>query len=158
MRISSGVLAAAADRDHPRLLELRVALESPALGRDAVEQVVLVAAAVVDEEDRLAVARPEVLADRAHFLLRERLRLRRIGGGRHPDVQHAVARGDPRDPLAIGADESLDLAGVAEEGGARDQLDLGHLRDRDRRDGGGENCEQRVAEFHGFPFRVRRRT
>ena len=94
----------------------------------AVEQEVLVAALVVDEQDLAAARSPEVTADRARLLGCQSLGGGGIARGRDPDIEYAIARRDPAQPLAVGADPPGGLGRIAEQRVAWDQWN-GGLRD-----------------------------
>ena len=124
-------LRARADHAHRHLLRIGVRNLLARCKLDAVEHPVLVAAAVLRVEDAGAVGRPPVLHDRPGPLVGDRLRLVERIRGRDPDVQHAVARREPGDGLAVGRELRHQPAGVAEDELARDQVRQlrGRLRD-----------------------------
>ena len=72
---------------------------------DCVDVVVFVTGFVLDEEDVLAVARPEVTGDRSLCVGGDRLRVgERLGGLLHPDIAHAFERFDKGDEGAVRGD------------------------------------------------------
>ena len=98
------------------------------------EQVEVLVAGVVLLVDDLVVHRPEVLADRARGVARDRGGLVELADRRDEHVQHTVRRGDPRELLAVGADLHVRALGVSEQHAARDQILLG-MAGRGRRRG-----------------------
>ncbi|MNT54321.1 hypothetical protein D3C72_1914780 [compost metagenome] len=114
-------LAANLDDPHARLLERRVADLLAARHVHAVQQEILVAALVLDEQQGLRIGRPEAAADGPHLFFRQRTRLRQVIGRRHPHIEHAIARRDPRQPLPIGTELATGLAGITEQLGPLDQ-------------------------------------
>jgi hypothetical protein len=76
---------------------------------------VLVAAAVLQIDQVRRVGHPEVLPDAAVGVLGDRLRRREVPHRRHPDVEDALDRRQPRDLRAVGADLHPRPIGIAEE-------------------------------------------
>ncbi|TID56528.1 hypothetical protein DIZ40_17075, partial [Legionella pneumophila] len=99
----------------------RVVALGAGLHVDAVEAEVLVTGVVLDEQNLLAVARPEVRGNRAVLGIGDCLGRIRLVGRRHPHVHHAIDGRHPRQPAAIGAQLGARLDRVAEQRGTRDQ-------------------------------------
>jgi hypothetical protein len=144
-------LLRAADHAHAHLVEGRVVALRAGLHVDAVKAEVLVAGVVLDEQQLLAVARPEVAGNGAVLGVGDGLGGLRLVRGRDPDVHHAVDRRHPRQPLAVGAQLRTGLDRVAEQCGTRDQRRVAHGDGglagvggvRDGRQRGGERQGQR---------------
>src|SRR5690606_19986973 len=85
---------------------------------------VLVAAAVAHVQQGVGAVGPEIAADAAGIVVGDRAGLVDIVGRGHPDVEHALDRGDPAQPAAVRADLHVGALGVAEQRLARDQVDL----------------------------------
>ncbi len=86
-----------------------------------VQAPVLVAAAVLHEDEVAAVVGPVVVAHAAAGVARDRAGRVRGVERRDPDVHHAVQRRHPGQVRAIGADGAAGPVRVAEQVGARDQ-------------------------------------
>ena len=119
------VLVRAADDLHAGILERRQRGLFAAGDVYAVEQEVLVAGLVLDVEQAPGIAGPGVHPDRP--VRRRGHRPGRVGIvlRRQPDVEHAVARGEPREPLAVGADLPPGARRVAEQVVAGNQREIG---------------------------------
>ena len=74
---------------------------------------VLVTVRVVRVENALAVGRPEERTDVALLLGSDHLGLRHVGGRSDPDVEDAIDGREPRDLLAVVADEDARVIGFA---------------------------------------------
>ena len=113
---------------------------------------VLVAAHVLGVQHVVAGIGEAETADAAQGVVGDRLGAVGRIGGRHVHVEHAIARRDVAQPLAVGADAAQGALGIAEQHAARDQRrGLG----RDRRgggSGGGRRCLGRLgagSQQHG---------
>ncbi len=119
------VLVRAADDLHAGVLERGQRRLLAARHVDAVEQEILVARLVLHVEQALAVAGPEILPDGAIGGAVIAWASSGLGLGRHPHVEHAVARRQPTQPLAVGTDLAAGPGRVAEQVVARDQREIG---------------------------------
>ena len=76
---------------------------------------VLVAAAILQIDQMRRVGHPEVLTDSAIGVLGHRLRSVEVVRRRHPHVEHAIERRNPRELLAVGADLNTGAIGISKQ-------------------------------------------
>lgn len=103
-------VAAHLDQLDPGLFERCQAGLHAGVDVHTVQQVVFVAALVIDEQERLRIGRPEGVADRAVLFRGQRAPAVGFVQWRYPYIEHAIARRDPRQPLAVGAQASSPAA------------------------------------------------